>query len=167
MVWWISGRALRPPPFPPLPPAAPPLPLAAALPSPQPLVNPSRPAGQVASIFLNVFLWLNTVPYVFWLSSFLNFKSRIPLPTQNPERWKIKVKVLVLLLTSEILLLSSQRGRCSTSRLLDYRVSIQEYGLPSNSSFKCNVLLESLSEVSQNIPGATLNRRGSWVISIW
>ncbi len=34
-------------------------------------------------------------------------------------------------------------------------------------SFKCNVLLESLSVDSQNIPCATLKRRGSWVISIY
>ena len=32
-------------------------------------------------------------------------------------------------------------------------------------SFKCTVLHESVSEDSQNIPCATLKRRGSWVIS--
>jgi hypothetical protein len=31
----------------------------------------------------------------------------------------------------------------------------------------CNVLRESLSEGSQNIPCATLKRRGSWVISLY
>ncbi len=34
-------------------------------------------------------------------------------------------------------------------------------------SIKCNVLRKSLSEDSQNIPCATLKRRGSWVISIY
>jgi hypothetical protein len=33
-------------------------------------------------------------------------------------------------------------------------------------SFKCNVLRESHSVDSQNIPCATLNKRGSWVISV-
>jgi hypothetical protein len=36
----------------------------------------------------------------------------------------------------------------------------------SSLSFKCNVLRESLSVDSQNIPCATLKRRGSWVILI-
>ncbi len=60
--------------------------------------------------------------------------------------------------------LSAPRSRCRTSQLLDYRV--QEYRLPSRPSFKCNVLRESLSVDSQNIPCATLNRRGSWVLSV-
>ncbi len=51
---------------------------------------------------------------------------------------------------------------CKTT---DYRV--QEYRLPSPPSFKCNVLRESLSVDSQNIPCATLKRRGSWVIFIY
>jgi hypothetical protein len=34
-------------------------------------------------------------------------------------------------------------------------------------SFKCNVLRESLSVDSQNIPCATLKRRGVWVISVY
>jgi hypothetical protein len=38
--------------------------------------------------------------------------------------------------------------------------------LPSSLSFKCNVLRESLSEESQNIPCATLREEGSWVISM-
>jgi hypothetical protein len=42
--------------------------------------------------------------------------------------------------------------------LQDYRV--QEYRLPSPPSIKCNVLRESLSEDSQNIPCATLKRIG-------
>jgi hypothetical protein len=50
----------------------------------------------------------------------------------------------------------------TVSRL--YRV--QDYRLPSPPSFKCNVLPESLSVDSQNIPCAILKRRGSWVISI-
>ncbi len=33
--------------------------------------------------------------------------------------------------------------------------------------FKCTVLRESLTEDSQNIPGATLKKRRSWVISIY
>ena len=45
-----------------------------------------------------------------------------------------------------------------------YRV--QKYRLPSPPSIKYNVLRESLSEESQNIPCATLKSRGSWVISI-
>ncbi len=44
---------------------------------------------------------------------------------------------------------------------------VQEYRLPSPHSFKCNVLRESLSVVSQNIHCATLKRRGSWVISVY
>jgi hypothetical protein len=47
------------------------------------------------------------------------------------------------------------------------RLQIQEYRLSSPSSFKCNVLRESLSVDSQNIPCATPKRRGSWVISIY
>ncbi len=38
---------------------------------------------------------------------------------------------------------------------------------PLPPSFKCNVLRESLSVDSQNIPCGTLKRRGSWVISIY
>jgi hypothetical protein len=57
----------------------------------------------------------------------------------------------------------SPMGRCRASRLQDYRV---EYRLTSPPSIKCNVLLESLSEDSQNIPCATLKRKGSWVIFI-
>ncbi len=45
-----------------------------------------------------------------------------------------------------------------TTQLHDYRV--QEYRLPSSPSIKCNVLRESLSEDSQNIPCATLERKG-------
>jgi hypothetical protein len=47
-----------------------------------------------------------------------------------------------------ILSLSTERGR------QNYRV--QEYRFPSSLSFKCNVLRESLSVDSQNIPCATL-----------
>ncbi len=61
---------------------------------------------------------------------------------------------------SGILSPSLQRRRCKTSQLQDYRV--QEWRLPSPPSFKCNVLRESLSVDSQNIPCATLERRGSW-----
>ncbi len=50
-----------------------------------------------------------------------------------------------------------------TLQLQDYRV--QEYTLLFPPSFKCNVLRGSLSVDSQNIPCATLKRRGSWVIS--
>ena len=39
--------------------------------------------------------------------------------------------------------------------------------LPSPPSIKCNVLRESLSEDSQNIPCATLKKMGSWVISVY
>jgi hypothetical protein len=72
------------------------------------------------------------------------------------ERWRIQVGVLSL---------SSQRGRCRTTRLQDY--CVQEYRLSCPTSSKCNVLRKSLSEGSQNIPCATLKRRGSWVISIY
>ncbi len=44
---------------------------------------------------------------------------------------------------------------------------VQDYRLPSPPSFKCNVLRESVSVDSQNIPLATLKRRGSWVISVY
>jgi hypothetical protein len=67
-------------------------------------------------------------------------------------------------ISSGILSLSAQGGRCRTSQLQDYRV--QEYRLPSPPSFKCNLLRESLFVDSQNIPCSTLERRGSWVISI-
>ncbi len=40
------------------------------------------------------------------------------------------------------------------------------YKLSPPPSFKCKVLRESLPVNSQNIPCATLKRRGSWVISI-
>jgi hypothetical protein len=46
-----------------------------------------------------------------------------------------------------------------------YRV--QEYRLFSPHSSKCNVLLKNLSENSQNIPYATLKRRGFWLISVY
>ncbi len=55
--------------------------------------------------------------------------------------------------------------RYRTSWLQDYRV--KEYRLPSPPSFKCNVLRESLSVDSQNIPCTILKRRGSWVISAY
>jgi hypothetical protein len=43
----------------------------------------------------------------------------------------------------------------------DFTVArLQEFRLPSPPSIKCNVLRESLSEYSQNIPCATLKRRG-------
>jgi hypothetical protein len=45
-----------------------------------------------------------------------------------------------------------------TSLLQDYRV--QEHRFPSPPSFKCNVLRESLSEDSQNIPCATTKSGG-------
>jgi hypothetical protein len=60
--------------------------------------------------------------------------------------------------------LSTQRSPWGTSRLQDYRV--QEYRLPPP-TFKCNVLCESLSVDSQNIPCTILKRRGSWVISVY
>ncbi len=43
---------------------------------------------------------------------------------------------------------------------------VQEYRLPSPPSFKCNVLRESLSVDSQNIPCATLKRGGRVCISL-
>jgi hypothetical protein len=58
----------------------------------------------------------------------------------------------------EILSLSSERGRCRTSQLQDYRV--QEYRLHLN----VNILRESLSVDSQNIPCATLQKNRLWVI---
>ncbi len=64
---------------------------------------------------------------------------------------------------SGILSLSAPRRRGRTSHLQDYRV--QEYKLPSPPAF--NVLRESLSVESQNIPCATLKIRGSWVISVY
>jgi hypothetical protein len=38
---------------------------------------------------------------------------------------------------------------------------------PLSPSFKCNVLRETISVDSQNIPCATLKRSGSWVISVY
>ncbi len=61
--------------------------------------------------------------------------------------------------------LSASRRRCRTSQLQDY--TVREYRLPSPPSFKCNVLRESLSVDSQNIPCATLKRGGSWVTSVY
>ncbi len=43
----------------------------------------------------------------------------------------------------------------------------QEYKLPSPPTFKYNVLRESLSVDSQNIPCATLKRKVSWVIAVY
>ncbi len=55
--------------------------------------------------------------------------------------------------------------------MLDVKVArlyrVQEYRLPSPPCIKCNVLHESLSEDSQNIPCATLKRRGSWTLDRW
>ncbi len=73
--------------------------------------------------------------------------------------------ISIEVLPSSILSLSSQRGRCRTTRLQDYRV--QEYRLIFPPYIKCNVLRESLSEDSQNIPCATLKKKGSWVISLF
>jgi hypothetical protein len=39
--------------------------------------------------------------------------------------------------------------------------------LSSPPSFKCNVLCESLSVDSQNIPCITSKRRGSWLMSVY
>ncbi len=55
-------------------------------------------------------------------------------------------------------------GSMQDLRLHDYRV--QEYRLPSPLSIKCNVLRESLSEDSQNIPRVARKRRGSWVVHV-
>ncbi len=65
-----------------------------------------------------------------------------------------------------ILSLSLQRGQCRTTRKTTEYNSTDS---PSLSSVKCNVLRESLSEDSLNIPCATLKRRGSWswVISLY
>jgi hypothetical protein len=38
---------------------------------------------------------------------------------------------------------------------------------PLSPSFKCNVLRESFSVDSQNIPCATLKKRGPWIISVY
>ncbi len=62
------------------------------------------------------------------------------------------------------------RTQSRTSQLQDYRIleyCTLVYRLPFPPSFKCNVLRESLSVDSQNIPCATLQRRGSWVISVY
>jgi hypothetical protein len=67
---------------------------------------------------------------------------------------------------SGILSLSAPRRRCRMSHLGDYRV--QEYRLPSPFLLNVyNVLSESLSVDSQNIPCATLKKRGSWVICVY
>ncbi len=67
---------------------------------------------------------------------------------------------------SGILSLSAKKGRCRSSQLHDYRVQ-EKNRLPPSPSFNCNVLRESLSVESQNIPCATIQRRGSWVISLY
>jgi hypothetical protein len=54
----------------------------------------------------------------------------------------------IMVLSIFVVSAHSQRGRCRTSRLQDYRV--QEYRFPSPPH--CNVLRESLSVDSQNIP---------------
>ncbi len=69
-------------------------------------------------------------------------------------------------LPSGILSLSSQKGQCRTLRLQDYK-EYKSTESPLPPSIKCNVLRESLSEDSQNIPCATLESRGSWVISVY
>ncbi len=56
---------------------------------------------------------------------------------------------------------AGQHG-CKTT---EYRTRVQTPISPV--SIKCNVLRESLSEDSQNIPCATLKRRWSWVIFKW
>jgi hypothetical protein len=53
-------------------------------------------------------------------------------------------------------------GSMQDVKVKDYRVH-KEYGLPSPPSFKCNVLRESLSVDSQNIPCATLKQKGVMV----
>jgi hypothetical protein len=57
-------------------------------------------------------------------------------------------------------------GRLGRSMLDDTGARL-EYRLLSPPSSKCNVLRESPSVDSQNIPCATLKRRGSWVISVY
>jgi hypothetical protein len=89
-----------------------------------------------------------------WVPTFLDLKHSYLSPLKHKETQRIQVEVL----PSGILALFSQRGRCRTSRLQDYRV--QEYRLPSPPSIKCNVLRKNLSEDSQKIPCATLKRRG-------
>jgi hypothetical protein len=64
--------------------------------------------------------------------------------TLLPERWRIKVEAQPL----GILSLSSQRDRCRTLRLHDYRV--QEYRLAPHPSIKCKVIRESLSKGKSN-----------------
>ncbi len=62
-------------------------------------------------------------------------------------------------LHSGILSLSAQRGRCKDVTVARLQ-SIQGYKLPSPPSVKWNVLRESLSVDSQNIPCSTLRRMG-------
>jgi hypothetical protein len=57
-------------------------------------------------------------------------------------------------------------GRSGRS-MQDVTVARLEYRFLSPPSFKCNVLRDSPSVDSQNIPFATLKSRGSWVISVY
>ncbi len=79
------------------------------------------------------------------------------------ERWRIYVEVS----PTGILSLSSQRGRCRTTRLQDHESARVQ--TPLSPSIKCiaNVLRENLSEDSQNIPCETLQRQGSRVVFIY
>ncbi len=96
------------------------------------------------------------------IQDYLKIKSKIH-DWWYPERWKIKVEVLPLGLLS----LSSILTEGSMQDNTVARLKVQKYRLPSSFSVKCNVLRESLSEDCQNIPCATLKRKGSWVISIY
>jgi hypothetical protein len=65
-----------------------------------------------------------------------------------------------------ILSISSQRGRCRTTRLQDYRVP-QKYRLPSQNVMHCVRVSLGLRTVKIFIAQHREERRGSWVISLY
>ncbi len=76
------------------------------------------------------------------------------------ERWRVKVEVS----PSGIFSLSAPRHRCRTSQLQDYGTEYKSTGYRLPSPPLLNVLCESFSVDSQNIPCATLKKRGSWLV---
>jgi hypothetical protein len=88
----------------------------------------------------------------------VSVQSRVYRDNLFPERWRISVEVLYTF--GDFVTSSSHREGSMQDVLVARLQSPRVYRLPSSLSFKCNVLRESLSVDSQNIPCATLPRRG-------
>ncbi len=105
--------------------------------------------------------------------------SADPDPYQKCHGSATLIEGMVICNTRVLYILNQRDGQCPTfgdlvtilrkGSMQDITVaSLQNTRAqtPLSPSFKCNVLRESLSVESQNIPCATPDRKGPWVISV-